>query len=177
MKVRIEALEVMVTIDQGAWLLAKGNKMNMLIGRFFMAIFVSLFVFDIEAFACACAEVTLTESKKDATVVFSGKIIRKIKSESVEKSGVEVTFQVDRVWKGSVGPTIKIYSGATSDLYDFMDSCSPDFGLDDVYIIFAKGDKLLSNMICSHTTRVNVQVPPKVLLDQLGQGKRPRRKD
>lgn len=167
----------MVTIDQGAWLLARGNKMIMLIGRVFIVIVVSLFVFNIEAFACTCGGVTVAETKEDANVVFSGKIIKKIKSDAVEKSGVEVTFQVDRIWKGKVGPTIKIYSGATSDLYDFMDLCSPEFELDDRYVVFAKGGNLLTNMVCSHTTKFENGKEGKALLDKLGRGTRPRRKD
>jgi hypothetical protein len=143
------------------------------IGKLLIATFVSFFLFNIGAFACSCGEVTISSSRKAATVVFSGKIIQKVKSDLVEKDGVEVTFQVDRVWKGVVGSTIKIYSGATSDLYDFMDSCSPLFGIGDRYLVFAEGNKILTNVYCSHTARINSQISSKAILDQLGRGKRP----
>ena len=145
----------------------------MRITLFLISAFASLILFVAEASACTCGDTTVAASKNYATIVFSGRIMKKVKSNAVEKDGVEVTFQVDRVWKGKVGPSVKIYSGPTSDLYDFMDLCSPEFELGDRYVVFARGEKLFSNIICSYTTKLEDGKDGNFVLDELGRGRRP----
>jgi hypothetical protein len=124
-------------------------------------------------FACTCGETTLSESKSAATAVFLGRIKNKIKSDAVEESGVEVTFEVERVWKGQIQKKVRIYSGATADLYGFLDLCSPEFKVGDRYIVFAAGENLLANMMCSHTARIDTR-NKNWASRALGRGKRPK---
>ena len=124
--------------------------------------------------ACTCGESTVEQSKSAATAVFLGRIKDKVRSDAVEESGVEVTFEVGRVWKGQIQKTVKIYSGATEDLYGFIDLCSPEFKVGDRYVVFARGAKLLVNMRCSHTALIT-KGREHPYARELGRGKRPKR--
>jgi hypothetical protein len=48
-----------------------------------------------------------------------GTVIKKIRSDDVERDGVQLIFNVRRVWKGEVGQKAIVYTSATIDLYQF----------------------------------------------------------
>src|SRR5215468_3302710 len=77
--------------------------------------------------ACTCGESTVAEDRERATAVFVGKVVAKRKSDAVEKNGVEVTLEVELVWKGTISQRVIVYTGATDDLYPFVNLCATPF--------------------------------------------------
>jgi hypothetical protein len=99
-----------------------------------------------------------------------GTPITKIRSDAIERHGVEITFKVTRLWKGEIGPQTVVYTGATSDLYDFENLCAPPFKIGQSYIVFALGADKLTTDICAGTLSV---AEAKSTIRQLGKSHRP----
>ena len=76
-------------------------------GKNFLSAFIVLLIGGVTAnvLACTCGETTVGESKSNAKTVFLGRIKNKVRSEAVGKNGVEITFEVERVWKGRLQKT------------------------------------------------------------------------
>ncbi|HSE25725.1 MAG TPA: hypothetical protein VLB68_28930, partial [Pyrinomonadaceae bacterium] len=70
-------------------------------------------------------------------------------SNAVEREGVEITLKVDRVWKGKISEKMIVYSGATDDLYPFVNLCATPFRLGEKYIVFAYGQDKLATDVCA----------------------------
>ena len=145
-----------------------------MVKNFLFALVALLFCgFATNVFACTCGETTVEESKSIAQVVFLGRIKNKVKSDAVGKNGAEVTFTGERGWKGQIRKDVKVYSGATRDLYEFIDLCSPEFKIGNRYVVFATGEKLLVRLACSHTTLIP-RGGKNHVTQQLGKGSRPK---
>ena len=104
----------------------------------------------IEAFACLCSEMTVADA--------------------LEKNGVEVTLEVEKVWKGKVLKKTLVYTGATEDLYPFLDLCATPFSVGEKYIVFTYGKNKFSTNVCAGTG--DFPYAEKVI-KQLGKGKPP----
>jgi len=137
-----------------------------------LALTVSLIFLTDEAFACTCGEMTVSEYRKSASAVFLGKVIRKEKSDGFEKDGVAVTLEVEKVWKGKILKKTLIYTGATEDLYPFLNLCATPFTVGEKYIVFAYGKNKLSTDVCAGTGDFPYAAN---VIKQLGQGKPPRK--
>ena len=110
------------------------------------------FVFGtINAYACTCGEATMSELRENASAVFWGRVVNKVRSNTVERDGVELTFEVTRVWKGNVGRKTAVYTGATADLYPFQNMCTPPFRVGESYLVFAVGREHLATNVCAGT--------------------------
>ena len=131
------------------------------------------FGFASQAYACTCAELTVVQQRENASAVFSGTVVKKTRSDAVEKNGVEVTFKVDRVWKGSIEEETVVYTGATADLYPFENLCAPPFKVGQKYVVFAFGQNDLTTDTCAGT----LSFPEaKKLETQLGESTCPKSK-
>lgn len=102
-------------------------------------------------FACTCGDLMIAEQRNNATVVFIGTAIKKIRSDAVKANGVQVIFKVRRVWKGDVSKEVAVYTGATGDLYAFEDLCAPLFKVGKAYVVFALGSGKLETDVCTGT--------------------------
>lgn len=137
-----------------------------------LGILLSLCFFVGEASACTCGEMTVPEYRDSAKSVFLGKVISKKRSDVVEKDGVEVVLEVQKVWKGRVQKRTIVFTGATQDLYPFLNLCATPFRVGEKYIVFAYGAEKLSTDVCSGTGDFPYA---KGVMKQLGQGKAPAR--
>lgn len=118
--------------------------------------------------ACTCGEQTVIEQRENASAVFLGTVISKVRSNAVERDGVRVTFKVTRVWKGDVGREFVVYTGPTSDLYSFENLCAPPFKVGASYVVFATGKEKLETDVCAGTLLL---AQAKATIQKLGSGK------
>ncbi len=137
-----------------------------------LALTISLVFLTSETFACTCGEMTVAEYRENASAVFLAKVVSKKKSDALEKDGVEVTLEVEKVWKGKILKRTLIYTGATEDLYPFLDLCATPFTVGEKYIVFAYGKNKLSTNVCAGTG--DFPYAEKVI-KQLGKGKPPQK--
>lgn len=121
----------------------------------------------IRVHACTCAELTVAQQRDNASAIFRGKVISKVKSDAVEKNGVKVTLGVDTVWKGRDVKEIVVYTGATEDLYPFLSLCATPFVIGEEYLVFAYGSEHLATDVCAGTTALS---NAGYLLRELGAG-------
>jgi hypothetical protein len=132
---------------------------------------ISLSIFASRVFACTCAEMTVAEYRDSADAVFLAKVVGKAKSDALEKDGVEVTLEVERVWKGNISKRTVVYTGATDDLYLHLDLCATRFRSGERYVVFANGkDKFWTN-VCTGTGGFPYAA---TVIKQLGKGRLPR---
>lgn len=117
----------------------------------------TVFMIDPEtSYACSCVkEPTVQEEMQNKTAVFSGKVTgiresRKWFSSSADP--IEVTFEVEQVWKGEVRKKQTIYTAMSSA------SCGNDFITGAEYMVYAHRNsdsgKLETN-ICSRTRPIS----------------------
>lgn len=126
-----------------------------------------------QASACTCGALTVTQQRENASAIFSGTVVKMTRSDAVEKNGVEITFKVDRIWKGRDEETTLIYTGATGDLYPFKSTCAPSFRVGQQYIVFAVGADKPSTDTCTGTFDYH---DAKNLKRELGRSARPKSK-
>ena len=122
--------------------------------------------------ACTCGETTVSEQRVNASVVFLGTVTKKVRSNTVERDGVQVTFKVTRVWKGDASREIVIYTGPTSDLYPFENLCAPPFKVGARYVVFAVREDKLETDVCAGTL---LATQARTAIQTLGPGKNIRR--
>lgn len=75
-----------------------------------IAIIVSVSLLVLDAFGCTCGEMSVRESRNLAKVVFLGKVVSKKLETNSKDSRVEITLQVERVWKGDVSERIIVFT-------------------------------------------------------------------
>jgi hypothetical protein len=122
------------------------------------------------AYACSCAlPGPPDEELANAAAVFSGRvvsIVKPINFGSISSADpIEVTFQVQEVWKGSVSLTTTITTSRSGA------SCGYTFQKGNEYIVYAYGsENNLSVSLCSRTQPLEAA---KVDLEELGIGSAP----
>jgi hypothetical protein len=101
--------------------------------------------------ACSCAESASAQAElQQQTAVFSGKVIAVKKPFKLlirsSADPVNVTFLVDRVWKGDVGKKVSLITAMSGP------SCGIDFDENQEYLVYAHGDMAdLKASLCSRT--------------------------
>lgn len=104
------------------------------------------------AYACSCAEIPSALQQKDKMdAVFTGKaVVVKEKGLSMlrtSESPVEVSFEVDKVWKGHVSPRLTISTSLDEA------SCGVEFNQGNEYLVYAYASEgKLKSDLCSGTT-------------------------
>jgi len=123
------------------------------------------------AYACSCAPPgPPDEELSNAAAVFTGKVISLAKPKGgfgpvSSADPIEVTFQVDKVWKGSVSQTTTITTARSGA------SCGYTFEKGSEYIVYAHGqENNLSVSLCSRTQPLDTADDD---LAQLGVGAAP----
>ncbi len=58
---------------------------------------------------------------------FWARCLRRAAQMQLKRIGVEVTFRVERVWKGNIPKKAVVSTGATGDLYPIESLCAPLF--------------------------------------------------
>jgi hypothetical protein len=129
-----------------------------------------LAVFASSASACTCGDSTVAEYRARAQAVFLAKVVSKRKSDALEKNGVEVTLKVERMWKGQITEEVLVYTGATDDLYPFVNLCATPFSVGEKYIVFAFGEEKLTTDVCAGSGDFPYA---KKVIKQLGKGRPP----
>lgn len=122
------------------------------------------------ASACTCGELTLAQQRCNATAIFLGKVVSKKRSDAVEKNGVEVILKVEKAWKGRIEQTVTVYTGATDDLYPFVNLCATPFKIGKRYLVFTYGTDKLATDVCTGTAGLP---DAKEAIKRLGRGARP----
>ena len=132
---------------------------------------LTLFTNDVVS-ACSCLPFgeesvaqQVNRAKKDASVVFSGKVLEVVRKP--ESSSVIVKFRADKSWKGNVSRRISLSTGADSAL------CGFNFEVGKSYLIYAQGTdaKNLQTNICTRTAGLS---NAKADLKALGRGRIPK---
>lgn len=98
--------------------------------------FVTLLLFtEIEVFGCRCLEKEtetlkqrVTRFRRNADVVFSGKVVEVIETQTNIQISI-AKIKVENIWKGSLSNEISII--------DYRTSCSYEFELGKIYLVFA----------------------------------------
>ena len=156
---------------------------------FFLFFIVVFLIVNITfVFACSCASFgTPTEELKEATAVFSGKVIDKeILSSPIKYKGfingkeyeyatikpVKVYFNVSKVWKGTSYKTFFVITER------YGDTCGYSFEVGEDYIVYSYGNEdLLHTNICTRTNSLSrpkyYRSNPQEDLEELGEGEVP----
>jgi len=118
-------------------------------------------------YACSCRPpAPPLEALANASVVFSGRVTAI--DAPADRGGAEpirATFQVEREWKGHNGPTIAVYTPASSA------SCGVDFVTKQEYLVYASiNDGRLQTNLCGRTTTLALATED---LAALGMGSAP----
>jgi hypothetical protein len=130
------------------------------------------------AFACRGPIPSFEKSLARAKTVFIGRIVsvKKVAPPKLGENTVEVTFAVERSWKGNVGKTIVVLSGT--------DSCSFAVGgfrpVGEKWLILGSaGPKVSTSMLSGNvwlgdrTFPMTEEKIPKLLQKKLGKGRVP----
>jgi hypothetical protein len=134
-----------------------GNEMRR--SRPLILVFLLLFVSMLSGspapvFACSCAPPPPpAEALAQATAVFAGTVTNiDVPGGAVISTAdpIAVTFQVERVWKGPVEPTLLVTTARGQA------TCGYDFDLNQSYLVYAYGsERNLETNLCSRTTRLS----------------------
>jgi len=134
----------------------------------------------VSANACRGPFPPFEENLANASIVFVGRVaaVTPIPQGSSEKSAelVEITFEVERVWKGKIGRTVKI----TSDTHSCGFARGGQRGLREKWLILATGEARASTSMLSGNVLLEFEDHrstgnkiPKSLKRKLGKGKAP----
>ena len=131
-----------------------------------LVIIVSMLTIETEsAYACSCAPPgPIDEELTNAAAVFSGKVVNLAKpiggfGPISSADPIKVTFQVYKVWKGSVSQTTSITTARSGA------SCGYTFEKGGEYIVYAHGpENNLSVSLCSRTQPLDTAEDDLVVL-------------
>ena len=149
--------------------------------RVLLAFAVVLVASSREAAACMC--VGSAEPKSDAQITREvkdelGKAVGVFTGRVVERDELTVTFEVDAVWKGEIGPTHIMSTGAVAspDGTISMTSCDFSFARGRSYLVFAFGKSLVEAKAtsCTRTSEMRYALETLPVLDKLAERRRPR---
>jgi hypothetical protein len=134
---------------------------------FLLVLFTPLMLSPDAILACSCLPTKSTAQElEQSTAVFSGKVIQIKRRKQAENifASVEVTFRVEKAWKGLKRKTITVYTSSNSA------SCGYSFRVNQTYLVYANGndEDKLSTGICSRTKRIK---DAREDLKELGKGK------
>jgi hypothetical protein len=126
----------------------------------------SLFVLSANAaLACSCAPTTPQQSLERSNAVFSGKVINVAKFSNSSESGVRVTFDVSKVWKGTNKQKLVVTTSDSSA------SCGYSFQEGKEYLVYASSqENKLQTGLCSGTKSLS---EARTDLAALGRGETP----
>ena len=103
-----------------------------------------------EARACSCMKITPSEGLSSSYAVFTGEVMNLEPNEATKFGGVEITFQVKKVWKGDIGEKVQVRTAGSSA------ACGYNFVKGETYLVYASRDEAdpMRVSLCSRTAPV-----------------------
>jgi hypothetical protein len=117
----------------------------------------AFFTFASSLYPCTCAERSIEQEFRDASAIFSGKVVQ---IEKIEDK-LKVQLEVREIWKGENHPSI------TLETLSETAACGYPFVTDKTYLVYATGKELLTTGICSRTKKTEDAADDFRLLDEL----------
>jgi hypothetical protein len=129
-------------------------------------------------YACSCYVPTASEieSMTDAEfsrrflavdgVAFIGRVVKKARAMSSSGGSWEVTFEVERYWKGSSAKRLAVYTATHGA------ACGVDYKMGESHLVIANKHKgELRSSLCAHLSATRNKA---ILLKRLGRGEKPK---
>ncbi|MGW6192615.1 cobalamin biosynthesis protein CbiN [Bacillus cereus] len=135
--------------------------MNRILHMFPVVIICSfiLIVFPEKSYACDCINVSAEDAFQKNDVVFEGKVIEVGRKEG---GGIEVLFEVKKIWKGTTSSQIIVYTNGGDCVFHFVEGGE--------YLVFSsqrESEKQLYTHSCSRTKRLDEAGADKVALSHI----------
>ncbi|MGH0925656.1 cobalamin biosynthesis protein CbiN [Bacillus pacificus] len=127
-----------------------------------------LIIFSEKSYACDCINVSAEEAFQKNDVVFEGKVIEVGRKEGV---GIEVLFEVKKIWKGTNSSQIIVYTNGGDCVFHFVEGGE--------YLVYSSQrglEKQLHTNSCSRTKRLDEAGADKVTLSQIAKESVPTKK-
>lgn len=118
-----------------------------------------LIIFSEKSYACDCINVSAEDAFQKNDVVFEGKVIEVGRKEGV---GIEVLFEVKKIWKGTNSSQIIVYTNGGDCVFHFVEGGE--------YLVYSSqrgSEKQLHTNSCSGTKRLDEAGADKVALSQI----------
>ncbi|MFY0165771.1 cobalamin biosynthesis protein CbiN [Bacillus cereus group sp. MYBK226-2] len=118
-----------------------------------------LIIFSEKSYACDCINVSAEDAFQKNDVVFEGKVIEVGRKEGV---GIEVLFEVKKIWKGTNSSQIIVYTNGGDCVFHFVEGGE--------YLVYSSqrgSEKQLHTNSCSRTKRLDEAGADKVALSQI----------
>lgn len=128
----------------------------------------SLIIFSEKSYACDCINVSAEEAFQKNDVVFEGKVIEVGRKEG---GGIEVLFEVKKIWKGTNSSQIIVYTNGGDCVFHFVKGGE--------YLVYSSQrglEKQLHTNSCSRTKRLDEAGADKVTLSQIAKESVPTKK-
>ncbi|EPZ0456097.1 cobalamin biosynthesis protein CbiN [Bacillus sp. CD3-5] len=127
-----------------------------------------LIIFSEKSYACDCINVSAEEAFQKNDVVFEGKVIEVGRKEG---GGIEVLFEVKKIWKGTNSSQIIVYTNGGDCVFHFVKGGE--------YLVYSSQrglEKQLHTNSCSRTKRLDEAGADKVTLSQIAKESVPTKK-
>lgn len=118
-----------------------------------------LIIFSEKSYAFDCINVSAEDAFQKNDVVFEGKVIEVGRKEGV---GIEVLFEVKKIWKGTNSSQIIVYTNGGDCVFHFVEGGE--------YLVYSSqrgSEKQLHTNSCSRTKRLDEAGADKVALSQI----------
>ena len=145
------------------------------------AFVVLLFASPRDAAACMC--VGSPDPKSDSQIIREideelGKAIGVFMGRVVARDDLTVTFEIDAVWKGEIGSSHQMSTGAVAnaDGTITVTDCDFSFARGRTYLVFAVGKSFSTAKAssCTYTSELRYALDTLPYLDKLAERRRPR---
>ncbi|PEL83630.1 cobalamin biosynthesis protein CbiN [Bacillus wiedmannii] len=127
-----------------------------------------LIIFPGKSYACDCINVSAEDAFQKNDVVFEGKVIGVERKEGV---GIEVLFEVKKIWKGTTSSQLIVYTNGGDCVFHFVEGGE--------YLVYSSqrgSEKQLHTHSCSGTKRLDEAGAEKVALSQTAKESIPTKK-
>ncbi|PEM22469.1 cobalamin biosynthesis protein CbiN [Bacillus toyonensis] len=127
-----------------------------------------LIIFPEKSHACDCINVTAEDAFQKNDVVFEGKVIEIGRKEGI---GIEVLFEVKKIWKGTTSSQIIVYTNGGDCVFHFVEGGE--------YLVFSSqrgSEKQLHTHSCSGTKRLDEAGVDKAALSHIAKESVPTKK-
>lgn len=117
-----------------------------------------LIVFPDKSYACDCIKKSPEDAFQKNDVVFEGEVIEVGRKEGI---GIEVLFEVKKIWKGTSSSQIIVYTNGGDCVFHFVEGGE--------YLVYSSqrgSEKQLHTHSCSRTKRLDEAGADKVALSQ-----------
>ncbi|PKJ55884.1 cobalamin biosynthesis protein CbiN [Bacillus sp. SN10] len=128
-----------------------------------------LIIFSEKSYACDCINVSAEDAFQKNDVVFEGKVIEVGRKEG---GGIEVLFEVKKIWKGTTSSQIIVYTNGGDCVFHFVEGGE--------YLVYSSqrgSEKQLHTNSCSRTKRLEEAGADKAVLSHIAKESVPTKKE